>query len=155
MGCAAFTNIYDAPSTKIYGLKNASAQAKVHNYFINPNFSLAFSTSSFLKLGILRPMSQKQDGSAFKYFKPPITKVVIAISQTEKVQFPVFVEKDEDGFFVAECPVLKGCFTQGKTLDEALKNIAEVIEMCVEEEKEEILSLRQADISPEDFENLR
>ncbi len=55
------------------------------------------------------------------------------MAHSEKLQFPVFIEKDEDGFFVAECPVLKGCFTQGKTLDEALKNIEEVIEMCVEE----------------------
>lgn len=63
--------------------------------------------------------------------------------QTEKMQFPVFVEKDEDGFFVAECPVLKGCFTQGKTLDEALKNIAEVIALCLEDEKEEVISHMQ------------
>lgn len=50
-----------------------------------------------------------------------------------KTQFPVVVEKDEDGFYVVECPVLEGCCTQGKTLDEALKNIREVIEMCLEE----------------------
>lgn len=48
-------------------------------------------------------------------------------------QFPVIVEKDEDGFYTIECPILSGCFTQGKTLDEALKNIREVIELCLEE----------------------
>ena len=57
----------------------------------------------------------------------------------KKVRLPVLVEKDEDGFFVVECPLLQGCYTQGKTLDEALKNIHEVIEMCVEEQKEEIV----------------
>ncbi len=58
---------------------------------------------------------------------------------TKKVQLPVLVEKDEDGFFVVECPILRGCYTQGKTLDEALKNIREVIELCLEEQKEEIV----------------
>ncbi|MBI4359092.1 MAG: type II toxin-antitoxin system HicB family antitoxin [Candidatus Nealsonbacteria bacterium] len=48
-------------------------------------------------------------------------------------QFPVIVEKDEDGFYVVECPLFSGCFTQGKTLDEALKNIREAIELCLEE----------------------
>ncbi len=57
----------------------------------------------------------------------------------KKVHLPVLVEKDEDGFFVVECPLLRGCYTQGKTLDEALKNIHEVIGMCVEEQKEEIV----------------
>ena len=50
-------------------------------------------------------------------------------------QFPVFVEKDEDGFYVVECPLFKGCFSQGKTLDEALTNIREVIELCLEEKE--------------------
>jgi len=53
----------------------------------------------------------------------------------KKLQFPVVIEKDEDGFYVVECPVLEGCYSQGKTMDEALKNIREVIELCLEEEK--------------------
>jgi len=47
--------------------------------------------------------------------------------------FPVLVTKDEDGFYVVQCPILLGCATQGKTLDAALKNIREVIELCLEE----------------------
>ncbi len=39
----------------------------------------------------------------------------------------------EDGFYVVQCPALPGCFTQGKTLDEALKNIREAISLCLEE----------------------
>ena len=50
-------------------------------------------------------------------------------------QLPVIVEKDEDSFYVVECPVFSGCYTQGKTLDEALKNIREVIELCLEEKE--------------------
>jgi predicted RNase H-like HicB family nuclease len=44
------------------------------------------------------------------------------------------VEKDEDGYYVVECPTLPGCYTEGKTLDEALKNIQEVIALVLEEE---------------------
>jgi len=51
-----------------------------------------------------------------------------------KTQLPLFVEKDEDGFYVVECPLFQGCYTQGKTLDQALKNIREVIELILEEE---------------------
>ena len=42
---------------------------------------------------------------------------------------PVIVEKGEDGFYVVECPILEGCYSQGKTIDEALRNIREVIEL--------------------------
>ncbi|HAH20211.1 MAG TPA: hypothetical protein DCL49_04810 [Candidatus Omnitrophica bacterium] len=50
-------------------------------------------------------------------------------------QLPVIIEKDEDGFYVVECPVFSGCYTQGKTLDEALKSIRKVIELCLEEKE--------------------
>ena len=62
----------------------------------------------------------------------------------KKVHLPILVEKDEDGFYVVECPLLQGCYTQGKTLDEALKNIHEVIEICLEEQKEEIVEHLEA-----------
>ncbi len=46
---------------------------------------------------------------------------------------PLLVERGEDGFYVIECPLFEGCYTQGKTLDEALANIGEVIELVLEE----------------------
>lgn len=52
------------------------------------------------------------------------------------MEFTVIIEKDEDGYYVAEVPDLKGCYTQGKTLDEVLKNIREVIDLCLEAEGE-------------------
>lgn len=52
--------------------------------------------------------------------------------------FPVVIEKDDTGYFVASCPVLEGCYTQGKTLDEAMENIKEAISLCLEDMKEEI-----------------
>ncbi|MCX6718998.1 MAG: type II toxin-antitoxin system HicB family antitoxin [Candidatus Taylorbacteria bacterium] len=48
-------------------------------------------------------------------------------------QFPVFLERDEDGVYIVECPVFSGCYSQGKTIDQALKKIKEVIHLCLEE----------------------
>ena len=50
----------------------------------------------------------------------------------DKYLFTVIIEKDEAGFF-AECPTLSGCFTQGDTYEEALKNIREAIEVYLED----------------------
>ena len=44
----------------------------------------------------------------------------------------VVVEEGEDGYYVASVPALKGCWSQGKTRDEALKNIREAIELYLE-----------------------
>jgi len=52
-----------------------------------------------------------------------------------KMEFTVIIERDEDGYYVAEVPNLKGCYTQGKTLEEVMRNIREVIELCLEAEK--------------------
>jgi len=51
-----------------------------------------------------------------------------------KREFYVLIEQDEDGFFVGEVPQLRGCYTQGRTMDELLQNIREVIELCLEEQ---------------------
>ncbi len=42
------------------------------------------------------------------------------------------IEKDEAGYYVAEAPALPGCYSQGKTYDEALANIKEAIEGWIE-----------------------
>ncbi|MFH1361321.1 MAG: type II toxin-antitoxin system HicB family antitoxin [bacterium] len=52
-----------------------------------------------------------------------------------KSLLPIMIEKDEDGVYVVECPVFSGCYSQGKTMDEALKNIREVIDICLEEKE--------------------
>ena len=46
--------------------------------------------------------------------------------------FPVLLEQDEDGYF-ASCPKLQGCYTQGDTYEEALKNIQDVILLHLED----------------------
>jgi antitoxin HicB len=43
------------------------------------------------------------------------------------MKFRVIIEPDEDGVFVAECPNLPGCISQGKTREEAVQNIKDAI----------------------------
>ncbi len=54
-----------------------------------------------------------------------------------KKHFPVLVEQDIDGIFIVSCPLFQGCRSYGKTIDEALHNIQEVIELCLEEQEYE------------------
>ncbi len=49
-------------------------------------------------------------------------------------KFFVIIEKDEDGFFVATVPALRGCHTIVKFLDTLMKRVKEVIELCLEAE---------------------
>ena len=44
----------------------------------------------------------------------------------------VIIEKDEDGYYVAEVPALPGCLSQGKTYNEAVANVKEAIEGWLE-----------------------
>lgn len=50
--------------------------------------------------------------------------------------FPMFVETDEDGVYIVSCLLFKACRSYGETIEEAMDNIKEVIEMCLEEERE-------------------
>jgi len=56
-------------------------------------------------------------------------------------RFQVVIEQDEDGYYIADVPALRGCHTQGKTFEEAIINIREVIEMCVRETHEDGLRI--------------
>jgi predicted RNase H-like HicB family nuclease len=49
------------------------------------------------------------------------------------MRVPVLIEKDEDGFYVVECPLFEGCYSQGKTVDEAMRNMREVIHLILKE----------------------
>ena len=53
----------------------------------------------------------------------------------------VTIVQDEDGMFIAECPSIPGCVSQGKTEDEAAKNIREAIQECLEVRAEQGLPL--------------
>ncbi len=49
-------------------------------------------------------------------------------------EFNVVIEQDEDGYFVASVPALRGCHTQAKSLDVLMKRIKEAISLCLEVE---------------------
>lgn len=70
--------------------------------------------------------------------------------------FQVIVEQDEAGYFVAECPALKACYTQGKTYEEVMGNIKDVIALCLADLKTkgkkiphqpEIISVRRVEVA--------
>ncbi len=48
----------------------------------------------------------------------------------------VVVAEGEDGYFVARCPALKSCWSQGRTREEALENIREAIDLYLEPDPE-------------------
>ena len=68
----------------------------------------------------------------------------------KKLHLPIIIEMDEDGYYIVSCPSFKGCHSYGKTIDEALKNIREVINICLEEtdaeELNEFVGLREMEI---------
>ena len=49
-----------------------------------------------------------------------------------KREFTVLIEQDEEGWFVAKVPALRGCFTQGKTAEEAKERVQEAIALWIE-----------------------
>ncbi len=55
--------------------------------------------------------------------------------------FSVIIEQDADGIYVASVPQLRGCHTQGSTLDQVMERIREAIALCVEEQGEDVESL--------------
>jgi len=56
----------------------------------------------------------------------------------KRVKVPVVYEKGEDGYIIVSCPLFRACRTQGRTRKEALENLKEVIEMCLEERHDEM-----------------
>jgi predicted RNase H-like HicB family nuclease len=60
----------------------------------------------------------------------------------KKFTAQIIIEQDESGFYVAECPALKACYAQGKTFEEAIENIKDVIVLCLEDFKGKTLPVQ-------------
>jgi predicted RNase H-like HicB family nuclease len=50
-------------------------------------------------------------------------------------KFTVVIERDEDGYYVATVPVLRGCHTQARNLDTLMKRVREVVALCLEDDR--------------------
>jgi len=57
------------------------------------------------------------------------------------MKFVTTLDRDEDGAWIAECPSIPGCVSQGKTREEALANVREAIAACLEVRAERGLPL--------------
>jgi len=66
------------------------------------------------------------------------------------MKFFITIFRDEDGVFIAECPSIPGCISQGKTEQEAESNIREAIKECLEVRAEKgmplTMSTRQVEV---------
>ena len=48
------------------------------------------------------------------------------------MRYRIIVEQDEDGVYVAQCPTLPGCISEGETRNEAIENITDAIQGYIE-----------------------
>jgi predicted RNase H-like HicB family nuclease len=57
------------------------------------------------------------------------------------MKFQVTIDRDEDGVWIVECPAIPGCVSQGQTKEEALENIRDAIQQCLQVRSERGLPL--------------
>ena len=53
-----------------------------------------------------------------------------------KRHFPIIIEQDRDGIYIVNCPSFRGCRSYGNTMEEAIENISDAIEVCLMEESD-------------------
>ena len=62
------------------------------------------------------------------------------------MKIKVILEPGEDGYVVAHCPALKSCWSQGKTREEALRNIREAVELYLEPQPSQLPATKGAEV---------
>ncbi len=61
----------------------------------------------------------------------------------KSLNYTVLIEQDEDQMYIAKVPDISGCYTQGKTVEQAMERIREAIQVCLEaEELEDVMPLK-------------
>ena len=65
-----------------------------------------------------------------------------------RYKYTIVVEQDEDGIYIASCPALQGCYTQGDTYEEAIANIKDAVRLHIEARKSvgESVPVEKADL---------
>lgn len=51
-------------------------------------------------------------------------------------KYTIVIEQDEDGIYIASCPALQGCYSQGDTYEEAVENIKDAIKLHIDARKQ-------------------
>jgi predicted RNase H-like HicB family nuclease len=51
----------------------------------------------------------------------------------QRTHFPIIIEQDMDGVYIVNCPSFQGCRSYGYTVEQAMDNIREAIQVCIEE----------------------
>ena len=64
-----------------------------------------------------------------------------ALGKDEIMKFIITLERDEDGVWIAECPAIPGCVSQGVTKEDAISNAQEAIAACLEVRAEQGMPL--------------
>jgi predicted RNase H-like HicB family nuclease len=63
--------------------------------------------------------------------------------KSKTLNYTVLIEQDEDGMYIATVPDISGCYTQGKTVEQAMNRVKEAIQVCIEaEELEDIMPMK-------------
>ena len=71
---------------------------------------------------------------------------MVNINQKNQI-FPVILEEDGTGGYVVINPSLEGCYSQGETIEEALTNIKEATELCLEDARSNKDNVKIKDVS--------
>jgi antitoxin HicB len=109
---------------ELHGLKYPIKQA-VHlttGLSYTDDFTAQYAKRILTKLGFSVHVLEETDG-----IKPPSIVSNSATTVDGLYKFAITLEQDEDGFIVASVPALPGCYSQGRTEDEAIANIKEAI----------------------------
>ena len=62
----------------------------------------------------------------------------IVIFMVKQSNYTVIIEQDEDGIYLAKVPDIPGCYTQGKSVEQAIERVKEAIQVCLEAENAEL-----------------
>lgn len=100
-------------------------------YTIHQLFGVVKRDQTFIDIIVNAPYTTTQSQEHVSYMKKTSKKGRV-IHKTMG-HLPVLVQEDELGGFWVTCPVLQGCYSQGETIDEALNNIHEAINLCLED----------------------